>query len=198
MNVTAKTTTIVLKGARVLDPVEGLDQTADIRISDGVIEAIGPNLPAAETTVDCKGMIVTPGLIDGHVHLGPRREDGEGEAAPIRDVVKILRPGDVVTHLFTGYPGGLLDDNGRLQPEVKEAYVNGLRFDVGHGLYNMSFDTAARVLDQGIEPHSISTDGHKVARQRLVYDLPTTMAKMMNLGFTLPQLVNKATYEAAT
>ena len=115
-----------------------------------------------------------------------------------RDVVKILRPGDVVTHLFTGYPGGLLDDNGRLQPEVKEAYVNGLRFDVGHGLYNMSFDTAARVLDQGIEPHSISTDGHKVARQRLVYDLPTTMAKMLNLGFTLPQLVNKATYEAAT
>ena len=69
MNVTAKTTTIVLKGARVLDPVEGLDQTADIRISDGVIEAIGPNLPAAETTVDCKGMIVTPGLIDGHVHV---------------------------------------------------------------------------------------------------------------------------------
>src|SRR5437899_285291 len=60
---------IVLRGARVLDPVEGLDQTADISVVDGAIEAIGPNLTGEGTIVDCRGMIVTPGLIDGHVHV---------------------------------------------------------------------------------------------------------------------------------
>jgi dihydroorotase len=119
------------------------------------------------------------------------------DAIPVRDIIKLLRPGDIITHLFTGQPGGLLDENGKLQPDVKEAYISGLRFDVGHGIYNMSFDTAARVLDQGIQPHSISTDGHKIAHERLVYDLPTTMGKMMAIGFGLPDVVNLTTYETA-
>jgi dihydroorotase len=80
---------------------------------------------------------------------------------------------------------------------VREAYAAGLRFDVGHGLNNVSFDTAARVLDQGVQPHTISTDIHRMARNRLVYDLPTTMAKCLALGFSLTDVVQKATYETA-
>src|SRR5207248_6212408 len=128
------------------------------------------------------------------VHIGEQHMNDK-DAIPVRDIIKLLRPGDIITHLFTGQPGGLLDEDGKLQPDVKEAYVSGLRFDVGHGIYNMSFDTAARVLDQGIKPHSISTDGHKVAHERLVYDLPTTMGKMMAVGFGLRDVVNLTTYE---
>jgi dihydroorotase len=129
------------------------------------------------------------------VHVG----DPHSRENPIaiEDVVRILRPGDIVSHLFTGHPGGLLDDAGRVRPAVREAYASGLKLDVGHGMNNMSFETAARVLDQGIQPHTISTDVHRGVRQRIVYDLPTTLAKFLAIGFTLPQVVEKATYETA-
>jgi dihydroorotase len=130
------------------------------------------------------------------VHVG---DPHSGDASPVSivEVVNLLRPGDILTHLFTGQPGGLLDANGRLHDAVREAHAAGLRFDVGHGVYNLSFETAARVLDQGLQPHTISTDVHRFARDRLVYDLPTTMAKCLALGFSVPQVVEKATYEAA-
>jgi len=60
----------LLKGGRVIDPVSGLDQVADILITAGKISEIGPDLasPDAEI-VDCAGKVVCPGLIDMHVHL---------------------------------------------------------------------------------------------------------------------------------
>ena len=130
------------------------------------------------------------------VHIGDPHPHADPQI-PIQDVVRLLRPGDILTHLFTGYPGGLLDGNDRIHPEIREAYAAGLRFDVGHGMNNVSFDTAARVLDQGIRPHTISTDGHRIAWNRLVYDLPTTMAKCLALGFSVQEVVEKVTYETA-
>ncbi|AEH44863.1 dihydroorotase, multifunctional complex type [Thermodesulfatator indicus DSM 15286] len=66
---------ILLKGGRVIDPSQNLDQIADVLISDGKIEAILPNISAEDARViDCRGLIVCPGLIDMHVHL---REPGE-------------------------------------------------------------------------------------------------------------------------
>lgn len=130
------------------------------------------------------------------VHIGDPHPQAD-PPIPIQDVVKLLRPGDILTHLFTGHPGGLLDPNGRIHPEVREAHAAGLRFDVGHGLNNLSFDMAAKVLDQGLKPHTISTDGHRFARNRVVYDLPTTMAKCLALGFSVQEVVEKVTYETA-
>jgi dihydroorotase len=69
--------------------------------------------------------------------------------------------------------------------------------DVGHGLHNLSFDVARKVLDQGLHPDGVSTDGHRGNRAGPVYDLPTTMAKLMALGFSLNQVVEMATVNAA-
>ncbi|MGH7930495.1 MAG: amidohydrolase family protein [Candidatus Binatia bacterium] len=69
--------------------------------------------------------------------------------------------------------------------------------DVGHGLHNLNFDVARKVLDQGLQPDGVSTDGHRGNRQGPVYDLPTTMAKLMALGFSLKQVVEMATLNAA-
>jgi len=66
-------TTLLIRGGRVIDPANGLDTVADVAVADGVITAIGPDLvidPAAEI-VDATGAIVTPGLIDLHVHIFP-------------------------------------------------------------------------------------------------------------------------------
>ncbi len=66
---------LLLKGGRLLCPASGLDQAGDLLIKDGLIAAVGRDL--AETgaqVIDCAGLLVTPGLIDLHVHL---REPGQ-------------------------------------------------------------------------------------------------------------------------
>jgi dihydroorotase len=130
------------------------------------------------------------------VHIG--ESWGRGAEPPqIGEVLTHLRPGDIVTHMFTAHPGGLLDPNGKLWPRVREARDSGVLFDVGHGLHNLNFDVARRVLDQGLRPDGVSTDGHRGNRAGPVYDLPTTMAKLMALGFSLSQVVEMATANAA-
>src|SRR5688572_26526405 len=67
---------LFITGGRIIDPANRRDETADLLILDGKIAAPGTK-PAANTkveTVDAKGLIVAPGLIDLHVHL---REPGQ-------------------------------------------------------------------------------------------------------------------------
>lgn len=130
------------------------------------------------------------------VHIG---ESWTKDTAPVHvgDVLKYLRAGDIVTHMFTVHPGGLLDGNGKLWPQVRDAKESGVLMDVGHGLHNLNFDVARRVLDQGLHPDGVSTDGHRGNRAGPVYDLPTTMAKLMALGFSLNQVIEMATVNAA-
>ena len=130
------------------------------------------------------------------VHIG---ESWTKDTAPVHvaEVLKYLRAGDIVTHMFTVHPGGLLDGNGKLWPQVRDAKESGVLMDVGHGLHNLSFDVARKVLDQGLHPDSVSTDGHRGNRAGPVYDLPTTMAKLMALGFSLNQVIEMATANAA-
>ena len=61
---------LLLKGGRVIDPAQDLDGRRDIAIAGGSIAAVAADLPASDAsrTVDVSGAIVTPGLIDLHVH----------------------------------------------------------------------------------------------------------------------------------
>jgi dihydroorotase len=72
----------------VIDPAQDIDRIADLRIVDGRIAGIGPGETGAgraDETIDAAGMIVTPGLIDMHVHLRePGREEDETIASGTR------------------------------------------------------------------------------------------------------------------
>lgn len=61
----------ILRGGRVVDSKNGLDGVADVVIENGRIAAVTPNYAghAAEET-DCTGLVVCPGLVDSHLHLG--------------------------------------------------------------------------------------------------------------------------------
>jgi len=72
--------TLLIKGGRVIDPSQDLDQVADILIAEGKVEALGEMRASAEEVIDAKGLIVSPGLIDMHVHL---REPGKAEEETI-------------------------------------------------------------------------------------------------------------------
>jgi dihydroorotase len=129
------------------------------------------------------------------VHVGETWSDEP--TLPIADIVEQLRPGDVVTHMYTGQRGGLLDENGRLYPVVREARDRGVRFDIGHGSSNLNFTVAQRLLDQAFPPDTVSTDGSHRNLHHLVYDLPTVMSKLMAVGVPLEDLVAMATCRAA-
>ncbi|MGH7930494.1 MAG: hypothetical protein ACREQV_22205 [Candidatus Binatia bacterium] len=63
-------THFLLKGGRLLDPASGKDGLFDVHVNDGLVTAIAPDLPAdGATVIDVKNLIVTPGLIDVHLHL---------------------------------------------------------------------------------------------------------------------------------
>jgi dihydroorotase len=70
---------LVFRGARVVDPTEGIDATLDVRVDDGVIAALGEHLDSNEhCVVDAAGCILAPAFLDPHVHLRtPGREDEE-------------------------------------------------------------------------------------------------------------------------
>src|SRR5438034_8113976 len=70
---------VVFRGARVLDSVEGIDATLDVRIDDGVIAAVAKAVDAnGHRVVDAHGLVLAPAFVDPHVHLRtPGREDEE-------------------------------------------------------------------------------------------------------------------------
>ncbi|MEK7601414.1 MAG: dihydroorotase [Patescibacteria group bacterium] len=71
--------TLLIAGGHVIDPKNGVDGVADVFVRDGKIAAVGRNLKEkADKKIDAKGLTVTPGLIDLHVHFRePGREDKE-------------------------------------------------------------------------------------------------------------------------
>ncbi|MFT3684596.1 MAG: dihydroorotase [Phycisphaerales bacterium] len=82
---------LLIVGGRVLDPSSGLDKAADVAIEGGVVKAIGPKLdrPKDARIVDAEGCLVTPGLIDPHVHLRePGNERAETLASGTRAAVE--------------------------------------------------------------------------------------------------------------
>ena len=70
---------LVVRGARVLDPGEGLDAVCDVRIDGGTISQLGTSLDAnGHRVIDGEGLVLAPAFVDPHVHLRvPGREDEE-------------------------------------------------------------------------------------------------------------------------
>src|SRR5438477_11130310 len=61
---------LILKGGRIIDPANGRDEIADIGFGDGKVAAVGSDLPLRGVeSVDARGLIVVPGLIDLHTHV---------------------------------------------------------------------------------------------------------------------------------
>src|SRR5437868_7562553 len=70
---------LIVRGARIVDPAQGVDTVADVRVDDGVIAALGTDLePNSHRVVEADGLVLAPAFVDPHVHLRtPGREDEE-------------------------------------------------------------------------------------------------------------------------
>ena len=310
--VRAATFDLIIKGGRVIDPSLGLDAVRDVAISAGRIAAVDANITAdAADTLDARGKIVAPGLIDIHTHAA-RSKDGpplalldgvtgwvdagsfgadgidQGAAnakagpnrgrllvnisrtgvqpggelmdlshadvdlargaiarhrdvvvgvkarlsnnvagandlealrraqqaaapfglpvmihigqtySPMRAILALLKRGDIVTHMYAPAPNGILDDNGRVFPEVTAARRRGVWFDFGNGVADhFNWDVVERGMRQGFEPDTFSTDWNTQSRTSGVVDFPNVMSKFLMFGMPLDQVIARATVNAA-
>jgi dihydroorotase len=298
----------VIAGGRVIDPSLGLDAVRDVAIAGGRIAAVETNIAAGgATTIDARGRLVVPGLIDIHTHAartaeGPRLclADGvtgwidagsqgadrigetvaiaktspqpgrvlinigragilpEGDtmdlrradvaaareaigrnrdmvvgiktrlsnnvvgandyevlrraqevaapfdipvmihmgqtASPLPRLFSLLKRGDIVTHMFAPPPNSIVDEAGRILPEVMAARRRGVWFDVGNGQNgHLRWDIVERVMAQGFLPDTFSTDWNMNSKTTGVVDFPNCMSKFLGYGMSVSQVVACAT-----
>jgi dihydroorotase len=303
---------LLIKGGRVIDPSLRLDAVRDVGIAGGRIVALEPSIAAtAAETLDARGKLVVPGLIDIHTHAardkaGPpmcladgvtgwidagsagadnlepavaiamgspqpgrilvnigrtgiipdgdtknlaladagaaraaierhrdyvvgvkarlsenvagtndyevlrRTAEAAGPlgvavmihmgqtASPLSKLLPLLKRGDVVTHMFAPPPNGILDDAGRILPEVLAARRRGVWFDVGNGVSgHLRWDIVEKVMRAGFWPDTISTDWNVTSKTTGVVDLPNCMSKYLGLGMSVSDVVACATVNAA-
>jgi dihydroorotase len=114
------------------------------------------------------------------------------------EVMPLMKPGDVVTHCYNGHTLGIVEkDAPRLKPGVREARERGVWFDVGHGLGSFNFAAAKRALDAGFVADTISTDIYPLNVNGPVFDLPTTMSKLLYLGMSFDDILLRVTANPA-
>lgn len=105
----------------------------------------------------------------------------------------ILDAGDILSHCYTGKPGGLITPDRRFYPQLRRAVARGVVLDAAVALTHFSFARARQGLDDGFLPHCISTDLTMNNAQRGVFDLPTTMSRFVALGMPLAQVITCVT-----
>jgi dihydroorotase len=306
----AATYDLIIRGGRVIDPSAGIDGTRDVAIAGGKIAAVDANIAGDATeTIDARGKIVAPGLIDIHTHAGRSKEGppmclqdgvtgwvdaGSGGAdnmdaiaavargapqigrclvniartgvapggelndlsradvdlargaiarnrdvvigvkarlsavvtgpndlealrraqaaagdlpvmihvgqnySPLRTLLAMLKRGDIVTHIYAPGPHSLLDERGRLYPEVMAARRRGIIFDFGNGVVDhFDWDTVEKATKQDFWPDTFSTDWNVMSRTTGVVDLPNVMSKFIMFGMPLNQIIAAATSNAA-
>lgn len=119
------------------------------------------------------------------MHIGETSE-------PLPAVLDYLRPGDIIAHCYTGKEHGILDGD-QVLPEVLAARERGVLFDSAHGRSNMSFDVARRAIAEGFLPDILSSDTSARNWRGPVFDLVTSIAKLVALGAPLDECIRRAT-----
>jgi dihydroorotase len=118
--------------------------------------------------------------------------------SPLPKILEILKRGDVVTHMYAPPPNSIVNENGRLLPEVLAARRRGVWFDLGNGQAgHLRWDIVERVQQQGFMPDTFSTDWNTNAHSTGVIDLPNVMSKFLLLGMPLDQVIACVTVNAA-
>jgi dihydroorotase len=145
---------------------------------------------ALDRTLEAAEAIGKPVML----HIGGMTDASIG----LDEALHRLRPGDIVTHCFTGWPPGIVDSAGRIIDAAQDARSRGVLFDVGHGAGSFAFEVAEAALADGFAPTSVSSDLHVGNFRGPVYDLVTTLSKFLILGLPLEEVIAMATIRPAT
>ena len=120
--------------------------------------------------------------------------------SPLPAILNMMRRGDVLTHIYNREKVGILDANGKILPEVREARQRGVLFDVGHGLVHFVYDYVEKCLQQDFLPDTISTTlvaPHPYKHYEVSTDLPTIVSEFLALGLDLDKAIAMVTAKPA-
>jgi len=114
---------------------------------------------------------------------------------PLPEILAEMAPGDIITHCYHGRANGIMGQEEQfVLKEVVEAQRYGIIFDCAHGRNHFGFPMIEKALDQGFLPDTISTDlTFTSATRGPVWDLTTTMSKLLHFGMSLDDIVRRAT-----
>lgn len=135
--------------------------------------------------------VAGPANVPVMIHIGDT-------ASSLPEILKLLKRGDIVAHMYAPTAHGILDEKGRILPEVRAARGRGIRFDFSNGLNeHWNWEVAEAAYKQGFAPDTISTDLTVAGRTDQVFDLPNVMSKFLALGMPLNQVIACATVNAS-
>jgi dihydroorotase len=123
-----------------------------------------------------------------HISFAPPETD---------QVMELMKPGDVITHCYNRHTLGIIDEAGKVRQSVRDARSRGVLFDVGHGLGSFNFEAARKALADGFVADTISTDIYNLNVKGPVFDMPTTMSKLMHLGMSFDDALMRTTIAPA-
>ncbi|MFM8608921.1 MAG: amidohydrolase family protein [Burkholderiaceae bacterium] len=161
-----------------------------VRMSENVIARHG--LEPLRRAIRACEMSGVPAKIMCHI-------GGVADRELMSQILDALRPGDVLTHCFSGAPnnagmGTNIVQDGKLLPAALAAKRRGVVFDIGHGGGSFDYTIAEAAMAQGCLPDTISSDVHVFSANTpgMPY-LPWVMSKFLGLGFSLSEVVSMAT-----
>jgi dihydroorotase len=175
-----------------LDP-DGCRRVAEANpdLITGVKVRVGKAIAGSNDLEAIRLAVKAAGKLPIVIHVGD-------SVATMPSILALLRPGDVVTHMYAPTANGLFDANNKILPEVRAARKNGIQFDIGHGqLMHITWDVAQRALDQGFPPDTISTDLNQLTRKAQVFSLTNTISKFLLLGMKVEDVLACVTSSAA-
>ena len=120
-----------------------------------------------------------------------------GTPIPLPDVLEHLGPGDISTHAFNGLPENILDNKGKIRPEVRAAADRGVIMDVAHAGVHCDVEVVKAAMDQGLFPDTISTDIHIAPPGRIVYLMNDLVSKFHAMGMSLSDAIAASTSRPA-
>jgi dihydroorotase len=150
----------------------------------------GPEWSPYERAVEVGRSAKIPVMID----FGPSLQAGRS----LDDLlVKYLRPGDILTHMYSG-------SRGEQDPKTKgpaksmiDGRKRGVLFDVGHGSGSFRWSAAVPLMKAGFIPDSISTDLHGGSMNAGMKDMLNLMGKFMAMGMSLDDVILRSTWHPA-
>ena len=167
-----------IRWARVEQAIEAAQLHSDVIV--GIKVRLTENIVGSNDLIALKRALEAGQELNKPVmiHIG-------GSVNQVEEFLEQLRPGDIVTHSFTGRPHGILDNNNKVIDAAWDAMNRGVIFDVGHGAGSFSFPVAEACLEQGLGPGTVSSDVHRYNIRGPVFDLMTTLSKYIHLGYSI-------------
>lgn len=148
----------------------------------------GPEWKPYEQAVEAGQIADIPVMID----YGSNRIE-----RPLYDLLtKVLRPGDIYTHMYSGLRGEQ-DDSGGPSKAMIEGRKRGIIFDVGHGGGSFLWRVAVPLMKAGFIPDSISTDLHIGSMNTGMKDMLNVMDKFLAMGMSVDDVLIRSTWNPA-